>query len=143
MATNDAASAADLAGRWNGNSPRLRLVQNWDIVVHYCRRWHGLYDCRVQELMRHVVMILDYDTVGKHVLLGHCGTNTIEQDDGACGGCHNAKDEEERDTKDDDIANTADSGSHDDIVVEVDENENGRKEHVLRQHLLLLLLTQQ
>lgn len=129
MATNAAVVDADLASnRWNGNSPRQRLVQSWDIVAHYYHWRHGPDYRKVVELVEHGVVVLDNDTVGNPVLGLGGNESTREQDDGACGGYHDAKKKEDRGMKDD-IANTADPGySHDVVVVEADENDIGRKE---------------
>ncbi len=132
MATNADVVDADLANnRWNGNSPRQRLVQSWDIVVEHYYHWRYGPDYRkVVELVEHGVVVLDTDTVGEHVLGFGGNESTREQDDGARGGCH---EEEDRGMKDNDIANTADPGySHEYdivvVVVEADENDIGRKE---------------
>ena len=129
MATNAAVVLADLASnRWNGNSLRPRLVQSWDIVAHYYRWRHCPDDRKVVELVEHGVVVLDNDAVGKHEL-GRGGTENTREQDGEWGGCHDVEEEEDRGTKDDDTANTADPEySHDDKVVEVDENDIGRKE---------------
>jgi hypothetical protein len=80
------------------------------------------------ELVAHGVVVLDNDTVGKYVLGLGGNESTREQDHVACGGCRDAKEEEDHEMIDDDTGNTGDLGYSDDdkivvVVVEVDEND--------------------
>ena len=102
MATDD--SAAVLANRWNGNSQLRRQVRNWDNATNDPWR-HDLDDHRVAVLTEHEVVGLDNDTVGMHDF----GLGGAQDQGVGFGGIHAVKEEEDRDTNDDDDVNAADS----------------------------------